>query len=120
LTNSLNSNSNVGVNFTEDFMERPQLSDEVLLKTIEAMTVAMGRKIERHGRGAYMSNHEALGIITEEYHELIDAVQSNDPVEVANETMDVAVGCLFALASQIEKEERIKAAQAELEAITQS
>lgn len=97
-------------------MERPQLSDAVLLKAVEAMTVAMGRKIERHGRGAYMGNHEALGIITEEYYELIGAVQSNDPVNIAEETMDVAVGCLFALASQMEKEERLKAAREELEA----
>jgi len=33
-------------------MERPPVSDEILLKAIEAMTVNLGRKIEKHGRGA--------------------------------------------------------------------
>src|SRR5574337_1472654 len=95
-------------------MERPQVTDAMLLKAIEATTVAVGRLIEKHGRDAYLSNHESLGIITEEYHELVSAVQSNDPVDIANETMDIAAACIKSLASMFEKEERIKAAQENL------
>lgn len=97
-------------------MERPQVSDKILLEAVEALTVNLGRKIEKHGRGAYVGHHETLGIVAEEYHELLDAVRQNDPVDVANELMDIAVACLFGVASMMEKEERLKAAAEELQA----
>jgi NTP pyrophosphatase (non-canonical NTP hydrolase) len=93
-------------------MERPKVSDDALLKAIEAATVALGQKIEKHGTGAYISSHESLGIITEEYFELMDAVKQNDPIETGNELMDVAVGCIFALASMIQKDMDLRAAKA--------
>lgn len=96
-------------------MERPQVSDQILLNAVEALTVNLGRKIEKHGRGAYVGPHETLGIVAEEYHELIEAVKQNDPVDVANELMDVAVACLFGVASMMEKEERLRKAAEELQ-----
>jgi NTP pyrophosphatase (non-canonical NTP hydrolase) len=81
------------------------------------MVRAAGNRIERKGKGAFVSNHEGLGIIAEEYHELLKAVRSNDPVEVAAEAMDVAIGCLFLVASLLQKEEDFKKAQQELEAL---
>lgn len=91
-------------------MERHDVSDTILLKALEALTVNIARKIEKHGRGAYVGNHEALGIITEEYWELIEACKQNDPVDIANELMDVAVGAVFGVASMMEREERLKVA----------
>jgi NTP pyrophosphatase (non-canonical NTP hydrolase) len=96
-------------------MGRPEVSDQILLAALDAMTVRVGQKIEKHGRGAYISNHETLGIVAEEYHELIDAVHQNDPVDVANELMDIAVAALFGVASMMEKEERLKAASEALQ-----
>lgn len=96
-------------------MERPEVSDKILLAAIEALTVNLGRKIEKHGRGAYISNHETLGIVAEEYHELVEAVRQNDPVDVANELMDIVVAGLFGVASMMEKEERLKSAAESLE-----
>lgn len=97
-------------------MERPQLSDVILLQAIESLTVGMGTRIENKGRGAFLSNHEMLGIVAEEYHELVEAVRQNDAVDVANELADIAVACLFSLASMLESEAQIKAAQAAIEA----
>ena len=97
-------------------MERPQVSDSVLLQAIESVTVNTGKRIENKGRGAFLSNHEMLGIIAEEYHELIEAVRQNDPVEVANELTDVAIACVFSIASMLEREAQIKMAQAAIEA----
>lgn len=96
---------------------RPQVTDEILNRTLEEMVRAAGSRIEKKGKGAFVSNHEGLGIIAEEYHELLEAVRSNDPVEVASEAMDVAVGCIFLVASLLQKEEDLKAAQSELEAL---
>jgi NTP pyrophosphatase (non-canonical NTP hydrolase) len=96
---------------------RPQVTDEILNRTLEEMVRAVGGRIEQKGKGAFVSNHEGLGIIAEEYHELLEAVRSNDPVEVASEAMDVAVGCIFLVASLLQKEEDLRKAQEELEAI---
>lgn len=96
-------------------MERPELTNELLLKAIEETTVAVGRMVDKHGLGAYISNHEALGIITEEYQELVDAVRSNDPVDIANEILDIAAACVKSIASMLDREARIVAAREELE-----
>jgi len=40
-----------------------------------------------------------LGIITEEYYEFVEAVYSNDFNEIREEMIDIAVGCLFGVAS---------------------
>jgi NTP pyrophosphatase (non-canonical NTP hydrolase) len=97
-------------------MERPQISDAVLLQTIEALTVNMGRRIEEKGRGAFASPHEMLGVIAEEYHELIEAVRLNSAVDIGGELADIAVACLFSIATMIEADIQIKAAQEALEA----
>jgi NTP pyrophosphatase (non-canonical NTP hydrolase) len=98
-------------------MERPQINTETLQKALEAFTIAVGQRIEEHGWGAYLSHHEFLGIVTEEYLELNEAVRSNDPVEVGGELMDVAVGAFWSIASMMEKENQLKAAQSELEQV---
>ena len=89
-------------------MKRPEVTDESLLEAINQATIAIGRRIEQKGRGAFVSSHEALGVIAEEYHELIDAVKNNDPMDVANESLDVAVGCIFTVASMIQKDKDMK------------
>lgn len=50
--------------------------------------------------GAFSSTHEALGVITEELHELIEAIHQNDPEAVRNEAIQLAGVCLR-LADQI-------------------
>ncbi len=94
-------------------MNRPPVSQESLLKAMETVAERMGLKLEKHGNGAYVSHHEMLGIITEEYLELSTAIHDNDVIEVGNELHDIAVSAIFSIASLYEKEE--KAAQKELE-----
>lgn len=88
-------------------MNRPEATDKVLLAAIEALTVNVGRRIEEKGRGAFVSSHEALGVVTEEFHELVEAVRQNDPIETAEELMDIAVACIMAVASMMVKEEEL-------------
>jgi hypothetical protein len=45
------------------------------------------------------SKHEVLGIITEEYHELIEAIHSNSKHDIAHELIDGAVSHLHGLIS---------------------
>lgn len=72
-------------------VERVGTSDhdrDVMLKEIGRW---VARRVKRHGAGAFVGPHEGLGVITEEFHELVEAVQSNDRRRVRAEAIDVAV-----------------------------
>lgn len=58
----------------------------------------LNSRIAQKGPYSYASVHEAYGIIAEEVKELLDAVQSNNRDHVMSELLDVAVGCVFAIA----------------------
>lgn len=77
---------------------RPFIDDAVI-----AARDKLNYRLRKKGYGAYASKHEVLGILTEEFKELIDAVQSQPVVggknSVREELLDIAVGCLFGIAS---------------------
>jgi hypothetical protein len=87
-------------------MKRQQISKKSVQKAIKILASELERRFEMHGRGAFVSPHEALGDLTEEYHELIEAIRVGFQHEIHSETLDVGVSALWALASQIEKEEK--------------
>lgn len=95
-------------------MERLDVTDAQLLQAIEVLTRNVGKRMEQHGRGSFVSAHESLGVITEEYQELVTAVKSNDPMDIAQELMDVAVGAIFGAASMIAIAEEIQRLRDEL------
>lgn len=74
----------------------PQL---MITKASRDILRKLGQRLEQHGRGSFIGPHETLGILTEEYAELIEAVRSNDYKQVERELIDIAVGCLFGVAS---------------------
>lgn len=86
-------------------MQRIDVSDKVLFDVLEAATLSLGKKLEKHGRGAYVSSHESLGFLVEEIKELIDAIHQNDAKATVEEWYDVIVVGLFAVASAINKKE---------------
>ena len=96
-------------------MNRKELTDEQLLKAVEsAAVIAIGRRIESKGRGALISNQEALGCVTEEVAKLIDAVRQNDPIDVANALSDISAVCIFAVSSMMVKDEELAKEKLEL------
>lgn len=82
-------------------MQRIEVKDEVLLKVIELLTQNVGKRLEKHSRGAFVSSHEALGVLEEERMELVEAIQSNDPYRIVEEWLDVGVTVIFAVASML-------------------
>jgi NTP pyrophosphatase (non-canonical NTP hydrolase) len=44
--------------------------------------------------GPYTSSHEALGVITEEYQELVDAVRANDLGAIRREALQLGAAAL--------------------------
>jgi len=57
------------------------------------------KRLEQKGRLCYLSTHEALGVITEEYFELVDTVRADNLDVFEKEVVDVAVTAVFAYAS---------------------
>jgi NTP pyrophosphatase (non-canonical NTP hydrolase) len=68
-------------------------------RLLAELASALERRVSKHGDGAFVGPHEGLGVIVEEYDELLDAVRSNDRRRVRDEAMDVAVGALWLVAS---------------------
>lgn len=80
---------------------RVEVSDEILLAVLEEMTRNVARRLEKHGRESFVSVHEALGVMEEERWELVEAIKSNVTRDILNEFFDVAVTCVFAVASEM-------------------
>lgn len=57
------------------------------------------RRLAEKGEGIYLSSHETLGIVTEEYHEFVKAVQDDNTGAQYEELVDIAVACLLGMAS---------------------
>ena len=56
-------------------------------------------RMEKKGDGHFVSSHETLGVICEEYEELKEAVRANYPKAVCEELLDLAVAALFGICS---------------------
>ena len=79
--------------------ERIPVPKHIIAGVSKEILRKLGERLKQHGPGSFIGPHEILGIITEEYDELIDAVRDNDYGQVEKELVDIAVGCLFGVAS---------------------
>lgn len=88
-------------------MKRFLLDDEDIRNALISCRVACDRAMVKHGPGAFLSRHEALGQVAEEYYELLLAIKSSDLGDkdryakdtVRAELVDIAVVCLWGIAS---------------------
>lgn len=79
-------------------MKRRQITDFEIETAMDILRHKMQKRLRQKGRGTFASRHEALGSITEEYHELEHAVQDNSMKKFVEECTDVAVGAVFSIA----------------------
>lgn len=76
-------------------IDRPQITPEEINRGITALSVKLAKRLNEKGNGALVSRHEILGVITEEYHGLINSVESKPLDDIVEELLDVAVGAVF-------------------------
>lgn len=81
-----------------------QVSDKTIKLLLNLTAYELGVRIKKHGDKSYASNHEASGKVTEEYQEFLDAVKSDNNIEFVRESLDLAIGALWGVASRIEKD----------------
>lgn len=79
---------------------RPRLTTTNINEAHLRIETARNARLQQKGLGVFVSRHEALGVITEEYKELIDAIHKKlHHNEIRNELIDIAVACEIAIAS---------------------
>ena len=78
---------------------RPQLSKNNFYEVVGQLTAQIRKTCEKKGMGACVSPHEILGIVEEEYEEFKAEVMNNDPEQTQAELLDLAVACMWGLAS---------------------
>jgi NTP pyrophosphatase (non-canonical NTP hydrolase) len=71
------------------------------MNALEELEDRVGQSRARYG--AYTSSHEALGVISEEYQELMQAVRGNYASSIYEEALDLAA-CALKLAQDCEDE----------------
>lgn len=79
--------------------KRPQFNEGDVDLVLNEIRKNLVKAIKKHGSDVALSAHETLGDVTEEFHELIDAVRSNKLKDIKDELLDVAVACIYGLAS---------------------
>lgn len=81
----------------------PIVSPASIEKASAAVIAHIFKMMTKHGPQAYASRHESLGVITEEYFELVDAIKANDGIEFDAEALDLACAAMFHLAGLFER-----------------
>lgn len=77
---------------------RKQIDASRLNIAIEQTVNKLFERLDEKGYGTWLSRHEILGFLTEEYTEAVEAVHSGTIGDLEDELKDLAVGCIFALA----------------------
>jgi len=78
---------------------RPEITDGALEAAFARLQEQLDESMVKHGSGTFVSAHESLGVLTEEFHELVEAVRANDAEAVLHELGDIALVAVFAMAS---------------------
>lgn len=84
-------------------MNRPTIPRQALEISIKEISNKTDFRLAQKGTHAWQSTHEILGVITEEYWELQEAIKNNNMEEIKKELMDIAVACHFGIACINEK-----------------
>ncbi len=79
-------------------MSRKTVSNKLIDEAIKEVRKKLYNIMKTKGNKQFVSPHEALGVVTEEYHELVEAVRTG--VRITSELEDVAVAAIFSIASR--------------------
>jgi hypothetical protein len=80
---------------------RVQITDAEVERAFAHVRKALKETVLAKGAGAFVSPCEALGAVTEEYHEFVEAIRSGPIGEIHDEAVDIAVASIWAIASSL-------------------
>lgn len=77
---------------------RKQITKDDINQAIDVVIKKMFERLDEKGYGALRSRHEILGVVAEEFYELINAVTYDGLTRVSDELLDIAVACILGIA----------------------
>jgi hypothetical protein len=82
-----------------NYIERPDMGHDDVERIITGIKDQLYRVVAKKGTGCFISRHEVLGSLTEEYNEFVEAIHSKNNVSIMDELTDVAIVSIFGLIS---------------------
>lgn len=79
-------------------MVRDRISDDYIASAITEVSQHLGQMVRDKGDAAFVSSHEILGKLAEEFQEYMEAVRQNNYNTIRKELIDIGVIVLFGLA----------------------
>ena len=80
-------------------MKRSQALDRMIVDAKNLITKHLNSKRIDKGDHLFMSTHEVLGVIVEEFDELKEAIHLNDKQKIQNELLDLIIASTWGLIS---------------------
>ena len=81
-------------------MTRDKIYASYIDEILGEVAVHLKEKIKEKGDGAFVSSHEADGVIDEEVREFKDALRSNDLIDIRKELWDIIISAIWGIISQ--------------------
>ncbi len=78
---------------------RSRADVKTVAESIVGIVHKLNKRLEQKSSSVFISSHEILGIVSEEFREFEDEVKKNDQVGIREELIDIAVGCIWGLVS---------------------
>lgn len=76
-----------------------EVSEEQISNALTMLGINLRRRLMEKGRDSFINSKEMLGDLRLEMNEVEEAVQIKEPQRIIEELLDVAVGCVFGVAS---------------------
>lgn len=76
-----------------------EVGEEYIAEALTLLGVNLKRRLAEKGRGSFISPHEILGAVQVELRQVEEAIYVKEPRRISEELLDVAVGCVFGVAS---------------------
>jgi hypothetical protein len=76
-------------------LDRERVTKEQVEQGVKDLHAKIEERLLEKGRHPWASRHEVLGVITEEYQELIETVRNGGDAALCHELMDIAVAAIY-------------------------
>lgn len=76
-----------------------EVTEDQISEALTMLGINLRRRLLDKGRDSFINAKEILGDLRLEMNEVEEAVQIKEPQRIMEELMDVAVGCVFGVAS---------------------
>jgi hypothetical protein len=78
---------------------RKEITEHEEMLAIDSILLKLDEQLRKKGRGTFASIHEISGVLDEEVREFKDEIHSNNHADIVKELEDIAVTCLWGIAS---------------------